>query len=92
MEVTDREQVGLARFEPAARGGALASGAVPVAATVVRDPPVPAVGARLDMTAERGGAAMLDRRHDLELMPAQMPGLGGAVGWPGSTEDVGDLE
>lgn len=53
---------------------------------------MPAVGAGLDMTAERGGAAMLDRRHDLELMQAQMPGMGGAVGWPRGTEDVGDLE
>jgi hypothetical protein len=44
------------------------------------------------MTAERGGAAMLDRRHDLELVQAEMPGMGGAIGWPGSAEDVGDLE
>src|SRR3546814_2640548 len=36
VEVADREQVGLARFEPGARGGALAPGAVPVAAAVVR--------------------------------------------------------
>ena len=51
-----------------------------------------AVGAGLDVAAQRGGAAMLDRRHDLELVQAQMPGMGGAVGGPGSTEDVGDLE
>ena len=75
-----------------ARGGALAPWAVPVAAAVIGDPPVPAVGAGLDMPAERGGAAMFDRRHDLELVQAQMSGMGGAVGWPGSAEDVGDLE
>jgi hypothetical protein len=44
------------------------------------------------MTTERGGAAMLDRRHDLELMQAQMPGMGDAIGRPRGTEDVGDLE
>src|SRR3546814_4637015 len=40
--------------------------------TVVRDPPVAAVGTGLDVPAESGGAAMLDRRHDLELVQAQM--------------------
>src|SRR3546814_15828633 len=82
MEIADGEVVGLAGIEPGARGGALAPRAMPVAATVVRDPPMPAVGTGLDVTAERGGAAMLDRRHDLELVQAQMPGMGGAVGWP----------
>ena len=44
------------------------------------DPPVPAVGACLDMPAQRRGAAMFDRRHDLELMQAEMPRVGGPVG------------
>ncbi len=92
VEVADREEVGLARFEPGAGGGALAPWAVSVAAAVVGDPPMPAVGAGLDMTAERGGAAMLDRRHDLELVQAQMPGMRGAIRGFSSTEDVGDLE
>src|SRR3546814_6262224 len=64
-----------ALFRSGACGGALASGAVPVPATVVRDPPVAAVGTGLDVPAESGGAAMLDRRHDLELVQAQMPGM-----------------
>jgi hypothetical protein len=51
-----------------------------------------AVGAGLNVPAQRGGAAVLDRRHDLELMQAQMPGMSGPIGWPGSAEDVGDLE
>src|SRR3546814_13089700 len=65
---------------------------MPVAATVVGDPPMPAVGAGFDMAAERGGAAMLDRRHDLELMQAEVPGMGHAIGRPRGPEDVGDLE
>ena len=44
------------------------------------------------MTAERCGAAVLDRRHDLELGEAQMTCMGGPVCGPGSTEDVGDLD
>jgi hypothetical protein len=53
---------------------------------------VPAVVAGLDVTAQRGGAAVLDGRHDLELAEAQMPGMGCAIGGPGATEDIGDLE
>ena len=92
MEVSDRQQVRLACLEPRARCGTLALGTVPVAAGVVGDPPVPAVLAGLDMTAQRSGAAVLDRRHDLQLMQAQMPGTGGAVRRAGGTEDIGDLE
>ena len=51
-----------------------------------------AVRAGLEMTAEGGGAAVLDRRHDLELLQAQVPGLGGTVGGTGGPQDVGDLE
>ena len=53
---------------------------------------MPAVGAGLDVPAHDGGAAMLDRRHDLELVQAQMPGMGGPVRGAGCAEDVGDLE
>jgi len=67
MEVSNRQQVGLARREPGARGGALALWAVPVAAAIIGDPPVPAVLAGLDMAPKRSSAAMLDRRHDLQL-------------------------
>lgn len=65
---------------------------MPVAAGVVGDAPLAAVLAGLDVTAKGRGAAVLDRRHDLELGEAQVPGMGGPVGGPGSTEDVGDLD
>lgn len=51
-----------------------------------------AVLAGLDMTAQSRRAAMLDRRHDLELMRAQVPGPGGPISGAGGTENVGDLE
>jgi hypothetical protein len=44
------------------------------------------------MPAKRCGAAVLDRRHHLELDKAQMPGLRDPVCGPGSAEDVGDLK
>jgi len=92
VEVSNRQQVGLALGQPCACGSTLALGTVPVAAAVVRDPPVTAVLASLDMTAQGGGAAMLNRRHDLELMKAQVSGMGGPISGAGSTEDIGDLE
>ncbi len=91
VEVADRQEIGLALREPCPRGRALALGAVPVAAGVVGDTQMAAVVAALDMAAERGRPAVHDRRHDLELVQAQVPGMGGPVGWAGSSEDVGDL-
>jgi hypothetical protein len=61
-------------------------------ATVIGDALVPAVRAGLDMTAEGGGAAVLDRRHDLELLQAQVSGMSGTIGGTGVPQDVGDLE
>src|SRR3546814_3734208 len=49
VEIADREEVGLAGLEPGACSSALAPRAMPVAATVVGDPPMPAVGAGFDM-------------------------------------------
>ena len=92
VEVADRQQIGLARGEPVPRRRALALRAVPVAAGVVGDPAVAAVLAAHDMAAERRAAALLDRRHHLELAEAQVPGIGLAPGGAVATEDVGDLQ
>jgi hypothetical protein len=35
---------------------------------------------------------MLDRRHDLQLGQAQVPGTGSPESWTLVTEDVGDLD
>ena len=51
-----------------------------------------AVLACLDMATQGCRAAMLDRRHNLELMKAQMTGMGGSISGAGGTEDIGDLE
>ena len=51
-----------------------------------------AVLAGLDMTAKGRGAAVFDRRHDLELLQTQMAGMGGAVRGAGSPEYIGDLD
>ena len=92
VEVADREQVRLALSQPGARRRALTLGAVPVAAAVVGDADQAAVVTSVDVAAESCGATGLDRRYDLELVQAQVPGMSGAVRWAGGTEDVGDLE
>jgi hypothetical protein len=44
------------------------------------------------MPAERGRAALLDRRHDLELTQADMPGIGSAPVGSMAMKDVCDLQ
>jgi hypothetical protein len=53
---------------------------------------MPAVLAGVDVTAECCRAAVLDRRHDLELGQVQVAGLGGTIAGPFSSEDIGDLD
>jgi hypothetical protein len=65
---------------------------VPVAATVVGNALMPAVLAGIDVAAKRSRAAVLDRRHHLELGQAEMTRLNGTVAGAFSSEDIGDLE
>ena len=53
---------------------------------------MPAVLAGIDVATECRRAAVLDRRHDLELGQVQVAGLGGTITGPFSSEDIGDLE
>ncbi len=89
--VGNRQQLGLAVFEPSPRGGRLALRAVAVAAGIVGDAFVRAVLAALDVSAERGGPAGLDRRHDLQLVEAHVTGIGLSPRRPVGAKDVGDL-
>ena len=92
VEIADRQQIGLAGREPVPRRRALTLWAMAVAARVVRDAAVAALLAALDMAAERGRAALLDRRHDLELTQAHMSGIGPAPVGPMAMKDVCDLQ
>jgi hypothetical protein len=64
MEVWDRQKLGFSCRKPICRGRPLTLIAVAIATRVVRDARVGAVFAALDVAAERGRAACLDRRHD----------------------------
>src|ERR1700755_218255 len=72
--IGNRQKLRLAVFEPLPRRRSLTLRAMPVAAGIVGDPLVRAVLAALDMSAERGGAAGLDRRHHLQLGEAPVTG------------------
>ena len=90
--VGDRQQLRLAVCEPLPRRRGLTLRAVAVAAGIVGDPFVRAVLAALDVSAERGGATGLDRRHDLQLGEAHVTGVGLAPRRPMGAKDVGDLQ
>ena len=90
--VGNRQEFGLAVFEPLPRRRGLALRAVAIAAGIVGDPLVRAVLAALDVSAERGRATGLDRRHDLQLGEADVTGVGLAPRRPVGAKDVGDLQ
>jgi len=78
--------------EPILRRRPLTLGAVAIAARVVSDVAVAAILAALDMPAERGRTALLDRRHDLELLQAHMSGIGPAPVGPMAMKDICNLQ
>jgi len=86
------QQFGLAFGEPSLGCGGLTLRAVAIAAGVVDDARMRAVFAALDVSAERGGAASLDRRHDLQLAKADMACVGDAPRRAMGAKDVGDLQ
>jgi hypothetical protein len=65
--IGNRQQFGLPLGQPRSGRRALTLRAMAIAARVVGDDLVGAVLAARDMTAERRGAAVLDRRHDFQL-------------------------
>ena len=90
--VRHRQQIGFARGQPFLCRRALALRAVPVAARIVRDLAVRALLAARDMAAERRRAAVLDRRHHLQLAEADMAGIGPAPCRAMAAEDIRDLQ
>ena len=90
--VGDWQKLRLAFFEPLPRRRALTLRAMSIAAGIVGDAFVRAVLAALDVSAERGGATGLDRRHDLQLAEADVAGVGLAPRRPVGAKDVGDLQ
>src|SRR5450432_2664343 len=68
VHVAGGQQLSFPRVEPAQAGVALALGAVPVSARVVRDGSMSAVRALIAMSAQRGGAAARDGQQHLFVL------------------------
>src|SRR5208337_5311927 len=79
-------------LQPSSGGGGLTLGTMAVTAGVVGYARVRAVLTALDMTAERGSAAMFDRRHHLQLGEADMADIGLAPVRAMGVKNVGDLD
>src|SRR5512132_4141064 len=92
MEVGHWQEFSLARRHPCLSGRPLALRAVAVATGVIGNARVGAVLAALDMTAQRCGAANLDRGHDASLGEAQMRLVGGAPSGSLPAEDIRHFE
>ena len=92
MIVADRQQFLPPLPQPLVARSGLTLRAVPVAAGVIRDGLVPAVCARVAMTAEGGGAATRDGIEHLVLRPGQGCAVPLSKAVACSTNDVGHLE
>ena len=94
VEVGHRQELGLALGQPLARRRSLALRTVPIATGVVADLRVTArlVLAAYDMAAELCRAAVLDRRHHLELLEADMAGIGLTPCRSLAAENIRDLQ
>ena len=92
VEVLNGKEVGLAIFQPLRTDQRLAFRAVPIAATVVGNALMSAVVALLNMAAESGGAATLDRAHDAALPTTEGISVLLAVGSTGLVENICHLE
>ena len=86
------QEVRLSFFEPALCGAALALRTVPVTARVVGDLRFGARRTAQRMAAEREAAALLNRRHDLQLAEAEVPAPVLSPSLPVGAEDIRDLQ
>ena len=71
VKVAYRQKLGLALADPAVASGCLALRTMPVAAGIVRDGLMAAVGALVAMAAERGGAATGNGIQHFDVRPVQ---------------------
>jgi hypothetical protein len=88
VEVLRVQQLGVPVLDPRGPGQGLALGAMPIATRVVANPVVVAVITLLDMAAEGGRPAVLDRGHDAPLGGRQRAVLLGTIGVAIAAEDV----
>src|SRR5215831_11554140 len=92
VEVGNGQQLGRTRSQPLGRSVALALGAVPVAARVIRDGEMSTAEALITMTTERCRTAVEDRVHYLAVLESEMRSVSFPEAVARCAENVGHLE
>ncbi len=92
MSVGRSEQFGAPGGQPAVARLALALRAVPVATRVIGDGAMTTAGALIQMTAHRGGAALLDGYQDFKMHPGEPRGRPVYESVAGGGYDIGQLQ
>src|SRR5436190_11811760 len=92
LEIWHRQQFRLALGQPFPCRRALTLRAVPIAAGVIGDDGVSTVLAARDVPAKGRGAAAFDRRHHLQLIEADVTGIGRTPRGPVLAEDIRHLQ
>ena len=92
VEVVDGQQFGSPVLHPFRGGAGLTLGAVAIAARVIRDPPMPAPVACLDMPAQGRGPAGRDVAQGAPLLRRERAAIPVEEGIAMSPNDLGHLE
>jgi hypothetical protein len=92
VEVLDGQKILHTRLHPVLRRSALALRAVAIATRVIGDVLMVTFCAGRYMPAKRSSAAILNRRHHLQLWQVQVPCLFTTIGTTMGAEDVRDLQ
>jgi hypothetical protein len=92
VEVRNGQQLGRTRGQPPGASVALALGAVPVAARVIRDGQMSTAEALITMAAERRRTTVDDRVHHLAVLESEMRSVSFPEAAARCAEDVGHLE
>jgi len=90
-KVGGRQKQVVLRDEPFLGVRVLALGAMAITTRMVDVARLAAVGAIVDLTAERGCAALLDGTHRLEVTRQHPLAKAGAISWAVQTEDLGEF-
>ena len=92
VDVSDRQELLLARHHPRVPRGGQTLGAMPIAAAVVREGRVGALLTAIAMPAERGGAALGDRPEHAPMLPGHPHRVGIQEAIAMLAHDVGHLK
>ncbi len=93
MDVASREQFLATRFDPTVAGSRLTLWTMPVATAVIRDGgTMPATGALVEVTAERGGATACNGQQHFDMLPADPPAATFDEAVSRSADEIGNFE